>query len=94
MSVQKTSGFSLRSLFARYIQHRREVRAVRQLLELPDSLLRDIGLTRFDVVAAATASGRQSPAKILSSAASENRRYLPANDASSASVVARTVLAA
>lgn len=82
MTVENKSGFSLRSIIARIIQRRREARTARQLLDLSDTLLRDIGLTRYDVMAGAA------------NAASDNRRILAANDASSASVVARVVLAA
>jgi uncharacterized protein YjiS (DUF1127 family) len=69
-------GFSLQSLISRFIERRREARAVRQLLELPDSMLRDIGLTRWDVQAAA---GCYTPSKTLARAASENRTLQAAN---------------
>lgn len=69
-------GFSLQSLIYRFIARRREARAVRQLLELSDSMLRDIGLTRWDVQAAA---GCYTPSKSLARTASENRALLAAN---------------
>ena len=94
MTVENKSGFSLRSIIARIIQRRREARTARQLLDLSDTLLRDIGLTRYDVMAGAASSWTRSPERLLSNAASDNRRILAANDASSASVVARVVLAA
>ncbi|NTF17021.1 DUF1127 domain-containing protein [Agrobacterium rubi] len=94
MTDHDLSGFSLRSIINRYLQRRREVRAVRQLLELSDTLLNDIGLTRYDVLAAVRAPSRRSPASLISSAAAENRRLQPANDASSAPVAPTVALAA
>jgi len=90
LTVDNKSGFSLRSIISRLVQRRRDARTVRQLLELSDPILRDIGLTRYDVITGAASSS----AKLLSGAAPENCRVLPANDASSASAVSRVVLAA
>jgi Uncharacterized conserved small protein len=79
MSASSKREFSLTSLLSRYLERRREIRAARQLLELSDPILRDIGLTRHDILAAATAPFWKSPAGIISRAAAENRR-LAAND--------------
>jgi uncharacterized protein YjiS (DUF1127 family) len=68
-------GYSLQSIITRFIERRREARAVRQLLELPDSMLRDIGLTRWDVQAAVSGFGGGTPSKSLARAASENRLH-------------------
>jgi uncharacterized protein YjiS (DUF1127 family) len=70
-------GFSLQSIIARFIERRREARAIRQLLELPDAMLRDIGVSRWDVQSAIT--GRGCPSKSLERAASENRTLQAAN---------------
>lgn len=94
MNARQSPGFWPSNLIKRLIQRRRDAKAVRQLLDLPDSLLRDIGLTRYDVVRAVNSAGGSRPSRLLSSAAHENRGVLPANDAGSASVVARAVLAA
>jgi uncharacterized protein YjiS (DUF1127 family) len=47
----------LLSPLMRLIAARRDRRRVHELLQLSDSLLRDIGLTRFDVQCAMTKSG-------------------------------------
>jgi uncharacterized protein YjiS (DUF1127 family) len=67
-------GYPLQSIIARFVERRREARAVRQLMELPDSMLRDIGLTRWDVQAAVSGFGGSTPSKSLARAASENRQ--------------------
>jgi uncharacterized protein YjiS (DUF1127 family) len=72
-------GFSLQSILSRLTARRREARAIRQLRDLSDSMLRDIGLTRWDVEAAISGSGRFAPSKSLDRAASENRILEAAN---------------
>ncbi len=79
MTDHTKRGFSLQSIISRFIERRREARAVRQLLELPDSMLRDIGLTRWDVRVAISGAKGCAPSKSLARAASENRTLQAAN---------------
>lgn len=73
MTSTAARGFSLRSLISHILKRRRDARSVRTLNELPDSVLADIGLTRFDVQAAMHASWRDTPSACLERAAIGNR---------------------
>lgn len=77
-----TSGFSLRSIVSHLVKRRRDARAMRALVELPDYVLADIGLTRFDVQSAMHAGWRETPSAALERTALENRAMQhAANDA-------------
>jgi uncharacterized protein YjiS (DUF1127 family) len=68
-----TSGFSLRSIISHFFKRRRDARAIRSLADLPDSVLADIGITRFDVRSAMHASWRETPSSVLERTALEKR---------------------
>lgn len=87
-------GFSLRSIFSHFLKRRREVRSMQSLMDLPDSVLADIGLTRFDVRAAVYSSWRDTPSACLVRVVGEKQaRQEAANDALTRAIVDQRIAA-
>lgn len=79
MTDCEKSGFSLRSLLSRFLARRRELRTARELLSLSDAMLRDIGVSRWDVQAAVSVPCGLSLSQSLAKAVAESSRRA-AND--------------
>lgn len=80
-------GFSLRSFISFLVRRHNDKRSTRALLELPDNVLDDIGLSRWDVSNALNSGWNRMPSKKLSATAAENRAMiLAANEAMRASL--------
>lgn len=58
---------------AAYWQSRRNRRSVAVLLEFDDRMLKDIGVTRYDVTSALASPARQDPSQRLASLSEERR---------------------
>jgi uncharacterized protein YjiS (DUF1127 family) len=56
-----------------YWRNRRNRRSVAQLLEMDDYVLKDIGITRYDVTAALAGSPKDDPSERLKQLAAERR---------------------
>lgn len=84
-------GFSLRSIFCYLVKRHRDARSTRHLLDLPDAVLADIGLNRWDVQNALYVGWSKMPSKTLSSTAAANRSMQTVRDATPRRVPAGTV---
>lgn len=90
-ATRTTSGFSLYSVIQHFLKRRRDARSLRAIAELPDYVLADIGVTRYDVMASLHPHWGDTPSACLQRAA-EKRLYLSAaNDPSLRKEVDRPV---
>lgn len=82
-ATRTTSGFSLYLVIQHFLKRRRDARSLRAIAELPDYVLDDIGVTRYDVMASLHPHWGDTPSACLQRAAAEKRLHLSAaNDAS------------
>lgn len=83
-------GFSLRSLISYIIQRRKDARSTRALLDLPDAVLNDIGINRWDVHNALHADWRRLPSNRLTATAASNRALTDAANDKMREIISRT----
>jgi len=72
-NVRRNRGNVISRLLRSFIENRRNKRGMRDMLGLGDHLLRDIGITRFDIQQALRSSGQESCGERLARLAEENR---------------------
>ncbi len=73
-NARRKQGNAITRIIRKFIEGRRNERGMRAMLDLGDHLLRDIGVTRFDIHLALRSAGSRSSGEYLSRVAEENRR--------------------